>query len=86
MFSTFEPGPVNVKVYIRSSSGAAWLTDDDDEVYEADIYPGQPITWPLSRDKTLAFFRYATSSSKYTPSWLQSNKHGLKIVASKTSM
>jgi len=80
MFSTFEPGPVNVKVYRRTSSGGAWTTQS---IYNQDIYPGQPRTWSLDRVRTEEFFRYATSSSKYTSSWLQSNKYGLKIVASK---
>ena len=85
MFSTFEPGPVNVKVYRRTSSGGAWTTQSiyNQDIYNQDIYPGQPRTWSLDRVRTEEFFRYATSSSKYTSSWLQSNKHGLKIVASK---
>ena len=80
MFSTFEPGPVNVKVYRRTNSGTAWTTQS---IYNQNIYPGQPRTWHLNRDRTSEFFRYATSSSKYTSSWLTTDDFGLKIVASK---
>jgi hypothetical protein len=85
-FSTFEPGPVNIKVYSRTSTGtAAWTNQiiPNQFIYDENIYPGQPRTWSLSGDETSKFFRYATSSSKYATSWLQSNAYGLKIVASK---
>ena len=35
MFSTFEPGPVNVKVYRRTNSGTAWTTQS---IYNQNIY------------------------------------------------
>ena len=44
MFSTFEPGPVNIKVYKRNESGTNW---HQDEIYEKDISPGQPRTWHI---------------------------------------
>ena len=80
MFSTFESGPVNVKVYRRKSDGTAWATQS---IYNQNIYPGQPRTWHLDRDRTALFFRYSTHSSLYNSGWLQSDDYGLKIVASK---
>ena len=42
MFSTFESGPVNVKVYKRIGyPGNGWMTTLP--IYDEDISPGQPI-------------------------------------------
>ena len=83
MFSTFEPGPVNIKVYKRDETGTNW---HQDEIYEKDISPGQPWTWHIERGKTKEFFRYAINGDNedlYQSNWLQSGDHGLKIIASK---
>lgn len=80
MFSTFESGPVNVKIYRRNSSGTDW---ESSHIYSTNVSPGSPKTWALNKNKTVEFFRYATSSSKYNSSWLKTDDFGLKIVASK---
>ena len=86
MFSTFEPGPVNIKVYARNNTGTNWSTTP---IYDQDISPGQPRTWHLNRERTNEFFRYAitdnpnNASVLYSESWLQSDDFGLKIIASK---
>ena len=59
MFSTFEPGPVNIKVYTRNDTGTNWSTTP---IYDQDISPGQPRTWKIEKERTEEFFRYALTS------------------------
>tara|TARA_B100002019_G_C21164133_1_gene544886 strand:- start:127 stop:510 length:384 start_codon:yes stop_codon:yes gene_type:complete len=56
MFSTFEPGPVNIKVYKRKKypNPPGWSTSP---IYDQDISPGQPRTWHIERGKTKEIFR-----------------------------
>ena len=82
MFSTFESGPVNIKVYTRNDTGTNWSTTP---IYDQDISPGQPRTWKIYKERTEEFFKYArngTSSQTNETNWLQSEEHGLKIKRS----
>ena len=87
MFSTFEAGNTNVKVYRRNASGTGW---DSSPILNRNISPGSPYTWSPGNAKVQEFFRYAKYKKKkpkinqlYNQSWLKTGHYGLKIVATR---
>ena len=87
MFSTFEAGSTNVKVYRRNASGTGW---DSSPILTRNISPGSPYTWSPGNSKVQEFFRYAKYKKKkpkvdlrYNQSWLKTGHYGLKIVATR---
>ncbi|MGB1454418.1 MAG: hypothetical protein ACPG7A_03040, partial [Flavobacteriaceae bacterium] len=85
MFSTFEAGTTNVKVYRRNASGTGW---DSNPILSRNISSGSPYTWSPGSSKVQEFFRYAKWKKKnpkvdqrYNSSWLKTGHYGLKIVA-----
>ena len=87
MFSTFEAGNTNVKVYRRNASGTGW---DSSPILNRNISPGSPYTWSPGNSKVQEFFRYAKYKKKkpkinqlYNQSWLKTGHYGLKIVATR---
>ena len=85
MFSTFEAGSTNVKVYRRNSSGSGW---NSSPILNRNISPGNPFTWSPGNSNVQEFFRYAKYKKKkpkvdlrYNQSWLKTGHYGLKIVA-----
>jgi hypothetical protein len=87
MFSTFEAGSTNVKVYKRNASGSGW---DSSPILTRNISPGSPYTWSPGNSKVQEFFRYAKYKKKkpkvdlrYNQSWLKTGHYGLKIVATR---
>ena len=87
MFSTFEAGNTNVKVYRRNASGTGW---DSSPILNRNISPGSPYTWSPGNSKVQEFFRYAKYNKKnpkinqlYNQSWLKTGHYGLKIVATR---
>ncbi|MDG1028638.1 MAG: hypothetical protein P8O98_06520, partial [Flavobacteriaceae bacterium] len=87
MFSTFEAGTTNVRVYRRNASGSGW---DSSPILTRNISPGSPYAWSPGNAKVQEFFRYAKYKKKkpkfnqlYNQSWLKTGHFGLKIVATK---
>jgi hypothetical protein len=87
MFSTFEAGTTEIKVYKRNSSGTGW---DPDHILKRKISPGSPLTWSPGNDNVQEFFRYAKYKkkkpkidSRYNQTWLKTGHYGLKIVATR---
>jgi hypothetical protein len=85
MFSTFEAGTTNIKVYSRNSSGSGW---NSSHILNINISPGSPYTWSPGNSKVQEFFRYAKWKKKkpqidlrYNATWLKTGHYGLKIVA-----
>ncbi|MDC1011789.1 gliding motility-associated C-terminal domain-containing protein [Flavobacteriaceae bacterium] len=85
MFSTFEAGTTNFKVYRRNASGTGW---DSSPILSRNISPGSPYMWSPGNGNVQEFFRYAKWKKKnpkidqrYNSTWLKTGHYGLKIVA-----
>jgi len=85
MFSTFEAGTTNFKVYRRNASGTGW---DSSPILSRNISPGSPFMWSPGNGNVQEFFRYAkwkkknpTIDQRYNSTWLKTGHYGLKIVA-----
>ena len=57
MFSTFEAGTTNIKVYSRNSSGSGW---NSSHILNINISPGSPYTWSPGNSKVQEFFSKTT--------------------------